>query len=80
MLSCMHIHDREEFLELEKDTPSTELHALLGKIVVGMLSPDIGLSLHELIEALHRMSANADSEKTRLQCSQLIDNLMRKMH
>jgi len=76
----MHIHDREEFLELEKDTPSTELHALLGKIVVGMLSPDIGLSLHELIEALHRMSVNADSEKTRLQCSQLIDKLMRKMH
>jgi len=67
-------------LKLEKDTQLTELHALLGKVVVGILSPDIGLSLHELVEALHRMSANADSEKTRLHCIQLIDKLMRKMH
>ncbi|MBW1212128.1 hypothetical protein C7431_101408 [Pantoea allii] len=57
-----------------------EIHALLGRIVSGILQPGETVTVQEIISALHQQSVLTECEKTRLTCEQAIRILAHKLH
>ncbi|OWY78369.1 hypothetical protein CDN97_01050 [Pantoea sp. AMG 501] len=57
-----------------------EIHALLGRIVSGILQPGEAVTVQDIISALHQQSLQTACEKTRLICEQAIRILAHKLH
>ncbi|MCW0352493.1 hypothetical protein IAQ00_12470 [Pantoea ananatis] len=57
-----------------------DIHALLGKIVSGILQPGEAVTVQDIISALHQQSLQTGCEKTRLTCEQAIRILAHKLH
>lgn len=67
-------------MKQDKTDPGEEIHALLGKIVSGILQPGETLAVQDIISALHQQSLQTASEKTRLTCERAIRILAHKLH
>ncbi|CRH29227.1 biofilm development regulator YmgB/AriR family protein [Pantoea ananatis] len=58
-----------------------EIHALLGRIVSGILQPGEAVTVQDIISALlHQQSLQTACEKTRLICEQATRILAHKLH
>ncbi|AVE16850.1 hypothetical protein AL522_22910 [Pantoea vagans] len=59
---------------------SDEVCALTGRIVTRMLSAGYAVTPESLIQALYKLSQTTDNTEIRLDCLELIQRLMKKMH
>lgn len=59
---------------------SDEICALTGRIVTRMLSAGHAVTPESLIQALYQLSQTTDNAEIRLDCLELIQQLMTKMH
>lgn len=59
---------------------SDEVCALTGRIVTRMLSAGHAVTPESLIQALYKLSQTTDNTEIRLDCLELIQRLMKKMH
>lgn len=59
---------------------SDEVCALTGRIVRQMLSAGHAVTPESLIQALYQLSQATDNAETYLNCMELIQRLMKKMH
>ncbi|KGD82547.1 hypothetical protein C7434_1018 [Pantoea sp. PNA 14-12] len=57
-----------------------EIHALLGRVVSGILQPGKTLTLQEIIGALHQQSLQTSCKTTRQTCEEAIRILAHKLH
>ena len=59
---------------------SDEVCALAGRIVTGLLSAGNAVTPERLIQALYQLSETTGDAESRLDCLELIQRLMKKMH
>ena len=57
-----------------------DVYAVIGTVVAILLKPDQQLTLHEIIDALHRMGRSAAKQDIGCACSEAIKLLARRMH
>lgn len=57
-----------------------DVYAVIGTVVAILLKPDQQLTLHEIINALHNMGRNTETQEIGYACDEAIKLLARRMH